>query len=85
MPNAGLTYENTAGNSLHGNKIILNDGLNSGSYHTGGYLFGLIAGLECNFNKISIGGNIQSPISQEFAKGQTNMKMKGMLHITLAL
>ena len=85
MPNAGFTYENTAGNSLHGNKIILSDGLNSGSYHTGGYLVGFIAGLECNINKISIGGNIQSPLSQEFAKGQTNMKIKGMLHITLAL
>jgi hypothetical protein len=85
MPNAGLSYENIAGNSLQGNKIILTDGLNSGSYHTGGYIFGFIGGIECNINKISIGGNIQTPISQEFAKGQTKLNMAAMIHITLAL
>jgi len=85
MPNAGLSYENISGNSLGGNKIILTDGLNSGSYHTGGYVFGFIGGIECNINKISIGGNIQTPISQEFAKGQTKLNMAAMVHITLAL
>ncbi len=36
IPNAGFSYENINGNSLHGSKIILSEGLNSGSYHTGG-------------------------------------------------
>lgn len=85
MPNTGLTYENTSGNRLNGNKIILSEGLNSGSYHTGGYIFGFISGIEFNIKKISIGGNIQLPISQDFAKGQTNNNLKGMIHITLAL
>jgi hypothetical protein len=65
MPNAGLSYEKTAGNSLNGSKIILNDGLPTGSYETGGY--------------------IQTPLSQELAKGQTKLNMKGMIHITFAL
>ncbi|MEI8074402.1 MAG: hypothetical protein WCH78_06605 [Bacteroidota bacterium] len=85
MPNVGLSYENIEGNSLNGNKIILSDGLNTGSYHTGGYELALIGGLEFNFNKISIGGNIQSPLAQEFAKGQTTLNIKGMIHVTLAL
>jgi len=85
MPNAGLSYEKTAGNSLNGSKIILSDGLSTGSYETGGSVLGLIGGLEVNINKISIGANIQTPLTQDFAKGQTKLTIKGMVHITLAL
>lgn len=85
VPNAGLSYENSTGNSLNGSKIILSDGLYIGSYHTGGYILAMIGGLECNFKKISIGANIQSPLAQEFAKGQTKLTLKGMFHVTLAL
>lgn len=84
LPNTGLSFEKTAGNSLHGSKIILNEGLNSGSYETGGYLLGLISGFEVNINKISIGANVQIPLAQEFAKGQTKLNFKGMLHFSLA-
>jgi hypothetical protein len=85
MPNTGFSYDNIAGNSLNDSKIILSDGLNSGTYHTGGYVFAIVGGLELNFNKIGIGGNIQSPLAQEFAKGQTKLNINGMIHFTLSL
>lgn len=85
VPNVGLIYEKLNGNRINGSKIILNDGLNSGTYETGGYSFGMIGGVQASYKNVSIGVNVESPIQQEFAKGQTKLLIKGMAYITIAL
>ncbi|MBS1573684.1 MAG: transporter [Bacteroidetes bacterium] len=74
MPNAGLLYEQAAINDLKNQKVEL----------TGGHLMMAAAGIELAINKINVGVNIQAPLSQNFADGQTKAKLKGMMHITFA-
>lgn len=72
VPNLGLLYENTAINKLNKEKIA----------QTGGNLLTTAAGLELNFKIVTIGANVQLPISQNFASGQTEVKTRGMVHMT---
>jgi len=72
IPNIGFQYENTAINKLNKEEIA----------QTGGSLFTGAAGLELNFNAVTISANVQLPISQHFASGQTEMKTRGMIHLT---
>ncbi len=74
-PNIGLVYEHADGNKLGNEKIE----------HTGGFLLGAAGGVEVNFRKMAVGGNLQLPVSQDFASGQTESKLRGMLHITFTL
>ncbi len=74
-PNAGLGYENVEGNLLHSEKV----------QYTGSHVTNAIAGVEFIFNKIGLGLNAQLPVEQNFAEGQTQLKFKGMAHITFAL
>ena len=85
VPNAGLIYEKLNGNRINGSQIILKDGIDTGSYETGGYSFGLIGGLQTSYKRITLGASIESPIKQEFAKGQTNLLVKGTVQVTIAL
>jgi len=74
-PNAGLLYEHNEASQISSAKVEL----------TGGSLFQAAGGIEFSFRKISVGCNIQLPVSQNFAEGQTESKLKGMAHITFAL
>lgn len=74
VPNLGLLYENTAINKLNKEKVA----------QTGGRLLTTAAGLELNFKIFTVGANVQLPVSQHFASGQTEVKMKGMVHVALA-
>jgi hypothetical protein len=74
-PNLGLMYEHADANKLANQKIA----------DTGGYLLSAAAGVEVSFNKITIGCNVQLPISQNFANEQTNTKLKGMFHVAISL
>jgi hypothetical protein len=84
-PNAGFDYENIESNRLNKQKIYLSDGLNSGTFATGGHVFSFLAGVELTIKQVTIGANIQTPLSQEFAAGQTKLDVKGMVHVTLSL
>jgi hypothetical protein len=75
LPNAGIGYENVAGNLLSSKKV----------QYTGSSVTNAIAGVEFTFHKIGLGLNAQLPIAQNFAQGQTQLKFKGMAHITFAL
>lgn len=74
VPNLGLLYENTAINKLNKEKVA----------QTGGRLLTTAAGLELNFKIFTVGANVQLPVSQHFASGQTEVKMKGMVHVAIA-
>jgi hypothetical protein len=74
MPNLGISYEHTATNTLQSQKVAL----------TGGYLSMATAGMELGFNKFTVGANLQLPVVQNFADGQTEAKLKGMAHITFS-
>ena len=85
MPNAGIALESVEGNRLNGSKIYLSEGLNSGSYATGGYALNALAGFELATGAITIGANVQLPVKQDFAAGQTKQNIKAMLHVSFAL
>ena len=73
-PNAGIGYENVSGN-LFNSKTV---------QYTGSNVTNAIAGAEFTFNKIGVGINAQLPLSQNFAEGQTQLKFKGMAHVTFS-
>lgn len=73
-PNLGLLYEHSDANFFENSLVD----------QTGGWLFNGVAGVEMNFNKISIGINAQLPINQQFAEGQTLSKNRGVAHISFA-
>lgn len=74
-PNFGLQFQHSATNKLQASKVDL----------TGGNLLQAAAGVEISFNTMTIGLNTQLPIAQNFAKGQTKSKVKGMFHVTFDL
>lgn len=84
-PNAGLTFENIGGNRLNHQKIYLSDGLEAGRFSTGGHVLNSLAGAEVTLKQVTVGANIQLPLAQRFAAGQTKMMMQGMVHVTFAL
>jgi hypothetical protein len=67
-------YENTAINKLDKQKVA----------QTGGNLLSASGGVEVGFKKFTVGTNLQLPMSQSFASGQTQVKLKGMMHVTYA-
>ena len=81
-PNAGLQFENNEGNKLDGHLISLTEGLDNGAYRTGGHSVNILGGAELNVKKITLGVNIQLPIEQNYAAGQTNLNWKGTAHIS---
>jgi hypothetical protein len=73
-PNAGILYEQSAINKLAGKSVN----------QTGGWLAAAAGGLEIGFGRIAMGGNLQIPIAQNFATGQTVAGWRGMLHLSLS-
>lgn len=71
-PNIGLLYEHVSGNHLNKNNVD----------QTGGYATLASAGIDVNINKITVGANVQLPVAQDYALGQTQYKTRGLVHIT---
>lgn len=76
LPNLGIAYENTQKNLLKKEAVAF----------TGSYSVGAIAGAELSFNSgMSVGFNVQLPVQQSYAEGQTKMQIRGMAHVTFSL
>jgi len=74
-PNVGVLYENTKPSELQNKKIDL----------TGGSILKGSLGAEVSYKKVAVGFNMQMPIRQNFAEGQTKEKLQGMVHVTFAI
>jgi hypothetical protein len=74
IPNAGLLFETNAANKLDKQTIA----------QTGGHLLAVAAGAELSIKRITIGGNLQLPLQQNFSSGQTDLKLKAMAHISFS-
>lgn len=75
-PNIGVLYEKAG-----------NDWKNASSKveASGGYSNMLSAGIEMNFKNISLGGNYQSPLSQNLSENTVKAKDRFMVHVSLSL
>lgn len=73
-PNAGMMYEVMAPNTLVSQKVE----------QTGGHLTAALLGTEISKGRFTIGGNVQLPVAQNFATGQTTAKARGMMHVTFS-
>ncbi|HEX4850370.1 MAG TPA: transporter, partial [Puia sp.] len=73
-PNTGLIFEHTEANNYSNQKV----------QYTGGHVLSALAGVEFSYNKIAVGFNVQQALVQDYAGGQTNMKFRGMAHISFA-
>jgi hypothetical protein len=71
-PNAGLLYEYTSPNQLANSKIN----------ETGGYIASASAGIDINIANVTVGTNVQLPVIQNYAHGQTVQKVSGLVHVT---
>lgn len=74
-PSVGFLAEHANHNTLAGSELGL----------TGGSLYTVAGGLDINFGKTSLGFNAQLPVSQQFAEGQTQARVKAMVHLTFSL
>jgi hypothetical protein len=73
-PNVGIIYQHSATNNFNNEKVDL----------TGGQLTTAAAGIEVGIKKITIGGNIQIPVSQDYAEGQTEARTRAMVHMSFS-
>jgi len=71
-PSAGLLFEKLGQNKLDG--VSVED--------TGGYALLAAAGLDTNFKRVTVGFNVQLPLSQNYSAGQTITKVRGLVHVT---
>jgi len=74
-PNAGISYENSAANTLHAQNVAF----------TGGYIASVVTGVEVAINRVAIGFSMQNPVAQDYAQNQTQLKWRGLVHLSLAL
>jgi hypothetical protein len=74
-PNLGLLYQTAGVNHL--NKEVVDQ--------TGGWSFFGSAGLEVAIKRISVGASIFEPLAQDYAEGQTQAKLRGLLHVSFSL
>jgi hypothetical protein len=72
-PYAGIQYEQVAANKYQ--EDVIED--------TGGQALLGTAGINMQFGKINIGGNMQLPVAQNFSNHQTNAKLRGMVQVAV--
>jgi hypothetical protein len=74
-PNAGLLFENLRANKNKGEEVE----------ETGGNALLMALGLESRMNRILIGFNVQLPAFSDISAGQTEAKVRGMVHLSYVL
>jgi len=73
-PNVGLLYQHAAINQ-HNKETV---------EETGGYLAMASGGAEINYKKITFGASLLLPVSQNFAHGQTEAKLRSIAHVSFS-
>ena len=71
-PVIGAMYEHSGSNQFENEKVE----------HTGGQALLASTGIEVGAKVVSVGFTLQSPVTQNFADGQTEMKPRGLVHMT---
>lgn len=71
-PNIGVLYEHATANIFTSSKVE----------QTGGYTALASGGIDFNFQNITVGTNVQLPFAQDYARGQTQAKIRGLVHLT---
>ncbi len=74
VPNVGIMYEHSAPSKLNKDNIA----------QTGGDFLTTALGLDVRIKNFTVGANMQLPLSQNLSSGQTELKAKGMVHVTFA-
>lgn len=74
-PNTGVQFEAAAMDKDNGTEVSV----------SGGNILQGTAGLEISFGKISMGANLQTPLSQNLAKGIVHAGNRNMIHVSIAL
>lgn len=74
-PNAGVQFEAAAMDDDNGTEVSV----------SGGNILQGTAGVEISFGKISLGANLQTPLSQNLAKGIVHAGNRNMIHVSIAL
>jgi hypothetical protein len=71
-PTVGLMQEKLDANRINEVKVD----------QTGGHSLMAATGLDTSFKRFTVGFNVQLPLAQEYSGGQTNIKIRGMAHMT---
>lgn len=75
-PNIGFLYEKAANDWKDANSMV---------EASGGYSNMLSTGIELNYKDVSLGGNYQSPLSQNLSGNTVKAKDRFMVHVSLSL
>lgn len=74
-PNAGVQFEAAAMDKDNSTEVSV----------SGGNILQGTAGIEIGFGKISLGANLQTPLSQNLAKGIVHAGNRNMIHVSIPL
>jgi hypothetical protein len=71
-PNVGGLYQTAAENHLNNEAVD----------QTGGWSVFASGGVEVGIKRVSLGASLFAPVAQDYADGQTQAKIRGLLHVS---
>ena len=71
-PNVGGLYQTSAINHYNDTAVA----------QTGGWSLFVSGGVEIGIKRVSLGASVFAPVAQDYAEGQTEAKLRGLLHVS---